>query len=145
MIGIAKLLDTGLQLVDKFIETPEEKNTARMKLMELADKGDARALEAEVQILLGQIEVNKIEAQSGSIWKSGWRPAVGWVCASAFFYNYVGQPFLTFLLLVARPEFDVTVLPVVEMAAMMPVLVGMLGLGAYRSFERKEGLIPKGK
>jgi hypothetical protein len=145
MIGIAKLLDTGLQLVDKFVETPEEKNTARMKMMELADKGDARALEAEVQLLLGQIEVNKIEAQSSSLWKGGWRPAVGWSCAVAFAYTYVLQPFFVLILVALDVGFDPNELPALDTTAMMPVLLGMLGLAGYRTYERKEGVIPKGK
>ena len=65
---------------------------------------------------LAQIEVNKAEAASGSLFKGGWRPAVGWICAIAFGYHFVLQPLLIFILSVFKislpdlPEFDMSTL-----------------------------------
>ena len=145
MIGIASLLETGLNLVDKFVETPEEKNATRLKIMEMADKQDERGLQAEIQQLLGQIEVNKIEAASTNLFKSGWRPAVGWTCAIAYFYKFIGQPFAVFIALLFVPDFPVDSLPHLEWTEMATVLMGMLGLSYHRSNERKAGKIPVGQ
>lgn len=99
----------------------------------------ARELANQVQtIALAQIEVNKAEAQHSNLFIAGWRPAVGWICASALGYTFVLQPFLIFILLalgVSLPP-----LPVLDWSSLSIVLTGMLGLGAMRSFEKSKGV-----
>jgi hypothetical protein len=102
-----------------------------MRLATMADK-----LSHEQQ--LAQIEVNKAEAASGSLFKGGWRPCVGWVCAIAFFYHFVGQPVIIFILTVAGVE--IPNLPNFEMNTLLTVLGGMLGIGGLRSYEKQKGL-----
>ena len=84
-----------------------------------------------------QIEVNKVEAASSSLWVSGWRPAVGWVCVLGMAGNFMVIPFANFVL--ALLDIDVNI-PLVPLDTMMPVLMGMLGLGAMRSFEKTKGV-----
>lgn len=89
------------------------------------------------QLVAGQIELNKVEAQSTSLFVSGWRPAVGWVCVSAYAYNFVLQPMFTFTLLawgVSLPP-----LPILDWSELGLVLMGMLGLGGMRSFDKLKG------
>jgi hypothetical protein len=96
--------------------------------------GERHAQEA----LLAQLEINKAEAASGSVFKGGWRPAVGWVCASAFAYHFVLQPILLFV--VALTGTELPTLPEFDMSTLLPVLGGMLGIGGLRSYEKKQGL-----
>jgi len=87
--------------------------------------------------VMAQIEVNKVEAASSSLFVAGWRPAVGWVCASALGYSFIIQPLLTFILLacgVVLPP-----LPVLDWSALSIILTGMLGIGAMRSFDKLKG------
>lgn len=85
-----------------------------------------------------QIEVNKAEAQSDNVFVSGWRPAVGWTCAAAFGWTFVLQPFAAFALAVSGADHQP--LPELSLSQMMPVLIGMLGLGGFRSFEKFRGV-----
>ena len=79
-----------------------------------------------------QIEVNATEATHRSIFVAGWRPFIGWTCGVAMFSNFIVAPYVS--------AFTSTAIPTLELAEMMPVLVGMLGLGAYRSYEKSKGV-----
>ena len=85
------------------------------------------------QINKAQIEVNKVEANSNSLFVAGWRPFVGWTCGIALCYHFVLQPFLVFLLYSSGYQMD---LPVFDMTTLTTILLGMLGLGGMRSFEK---------
>jgi hypothetical protein len=82
---------------------------------------------------LAQVEVNKVEAAHKSLFVSGWRPAVGWVCVLGMAGNFIVIPISNFIL--ALVDSTVTI-PLIDTATMMPVLMGMLGLGAMRSAEK---------
>jgi len=88
-------------------------------------------------LVAGQIELNKIEAQSTSLFVAGWRPAIGWICASAYAYNFVVQPVLTFSLLAMGVM--IPTLPVLDWTELSIVMMGMLGLGGMRSFDKLKG------
>ena len=89
-----------------------------------------------VQLDLGQMEVNKAEAVSTSFFVAGWRPAIGWICGGAYAYTFVIQPFLAFIL--AATGHPVHELPKIDMGELSFVLIGMLGLGAMRSFDKTQ-------
>ena len=77
-------------LLDKFIPDADEKAKLAHEIATMAEK-------QAHELALAQIEVNKAEAASGSVFKGGWRPFIGWVCGIAFLYHFVLQPlFLTF-------------------------------------------------
>jgi len=128
---ISALIGPVTGLLDKFIPDADEK--ARIA-HELATMGEKHAQE----LALAQIEVNKAEAASGSIFKGGWRPAVGWVCASAFAYHFVLQPILLFV--VALTGTQLPTLPEFDMGTLLPVLGGMLGIGGLRTYEKQKRL-----
>ena len=86
---------------------------------------------------LAQIDVNKAEAASGSIFKGGWRPFVGWVCGVAMLYHFLLQPIIVFTLSAAGITFD---LPEFDMGSLMTILMGLLGLGGLRTFEKNKGI-----
>ncbi len=113
----------------------------------IPDKAEAARLAHEIstmaekqahEIALAQIEVNKAEAASGSIFKGGWRPFIGWVCGTAFAYHFVIQPLLIFI--VALTGVEIPELPSFDMASLMTVLGGLLGLGSLRTFEKFKGV-----
>jgi len=123
---VASLVGPVTGLLDKFIEDKDQKNVLAHEIATLAQK------EAHKNAAL-QLEVNKIEAAHASIFVSGWRPALGWVCTLGMFGNFITIPFSNFVL--ALIGYDI-VIPLVPLETMMPVLMGMLGLGAMRSFEK---------
>jgi hypothetical protein len=89
------------------------------------------------KIDIAQLEINKAEAGHRSIFVAGWRPFVGWTCGIALAWTYVGVPILQFTLAQTGHLID---LPALDMSQMMPVLMGMLGLGGLRSFEKFKGI-----
>lgn len=128
---IQMLIGPILGLLDKVVPDASE----RAKLAhEIATMAERQAHE----IALQQIEVNKIEAASSSLFKSGWRPALGWVCGVAFAYHFVGQPVILFLL--ALYGYTVPDLPEFDMTSLLTVLGGLLGLGTLRTFEKYKGV-----
>ena len=88
--------------------------------------------------MLAQLEVNKAEAASGSIFKGGWRPFIGWVCGVAFAYHFILQPILIFIL--ATFSVSLPNLPEFDMSTLLPILGGMLGIGGLRTYEKQKGL-----
>lgn len=76
-----------------------------------------------------QAEINKLEAQHRSLFVSGWRPSLGWVCSLAFAYHFVAFPIIKTI----YPQID---FPVLETEPLFTVLLGMLGLGGMRTFEK---------
>ena len=128
---LSALISPVTGLLDKFIQ---DKDQAAQLAHDLTTMADKHAQEA----MLAQIEVNKAEAASGSVFKGGWRPFIGWVCGAAFAYHFVIQPFIVFGVAVAGVQ--IPELPTFDMGSLMTVMMGMLGLGGLRSYEKKQGL-----
>ncbi len=127
---IPSLLPVVGEVLDRFFPNKEEKERAAREI-------EAKLTEHLAKIDIAQIEVNKAEGQHRSIFVAGWRPFVGWTCGMALAYTYVLQPILVFGLAHFGYWVD---LPPLDMSTMMPVLLGMLGLGGLRSFEKYKGV-----
>jgi hypothetical protein len=133
---ISAALELGSKLVAHFFPNAAEAQAAKLKLFEMAQTGELAKLTADTQLALAQAEINKIEAGSQSLLKSGWRPACGWVCAFGLAVQYVVGPLLAWgSTLAGHP----VVLPPMDMAVMMPLLFGMLGLGTLRTVDKARG------
>lgn len=118
-------------LLDKFIEDKDQKNALAHELATMADTHAQQAL-------LAQLEINKAEAASGSLFKGGWRPAVGWVCAVAFAYHFILKDLIIFGASFAGAELPE--LPEFDMGTLLTVLGGMLGIGGLRTYEKQKGI-----
>lgn len=123
---ITSLIDPVSNILDKFIEDKDQKARLAHEIATLADK------QAQDQVM-GQLEINKAEAQHPSMFVAGWRPAIGWVCALAMLFNYLLIPFINLGLEFGGIDIN---LDLIEMETMMPVLLGMLGLGGMRTAEK---------
>ena len=128
---ISSLIGPVTGILDKVIEDKDQK---AQLAHEIATMSDTHAQQA----LLAQLEINKAEAASGSLFKGGWRPAVGWICAIAFGYHFVLQPLLVFVL--TASGVDLPDLPEFDMGTLLTVLGGMLGIGGLRTVEKAKGL-----
>ena len=127
---LPSLLPVVGEVLDRFFPNKEEKERAQREI-------EAKLTEHLAQIDLAQLEVNKQEASHRSVFIAGWRPFVGWTCGLALFYTYLAQPIAMFIL---AQTGDLVQLPHVDLSMMMPVLLGMLGLGGLRSFEKYKGV-----
>lgn len=128
---LGQLIGPVSGLLDKFIEDKDQK---AQLAHDIATMSERHAQE----LAKGQLEINKAEAASGSVFKGGWRPFIGWVCGVAFAYHFVLQPFIVFGVTAAGVE--IPELPSFDMSSLMTVMMGMLGLGGLRSYEKKQGL-----
>lgn len=110
-------------LLDKWIP---DAGTKQKIAFELATMSERHAQELSA----AQIKLNTAEAK-GNWFQSSWRPATGWVCVLGFAVNFLVSPIAA--------GFGV-VIPQADTSVMMPVLMGLLGLGSMRSFERSKGI-----
>lgn len=124
------------QVLDKIIPDPQAAADAKLKALELAQKGELAVLDADLRLALGQLEVNKAEATT-DMFRGGWRPAVGWVCVVGLAYQFILQPLLPWV--VALFGAQVPPLPAIDNETLMVLLTGMLGLGGLRTIERVKG------
>ena len=124
---VSNLVGPVTGLLDKVIEDKDQKAQLAHEIATMSDNHAQQAL-------MGQLEINKAEAASGSIFKGGWRPFIGWVCGVAFAYHFVLQPLIVFG--VTAAGIDIPELPEFDMGSLMTVMMGMLGLGGMRSIEK---------
>jgi hypothetical protein len=121
------------KLLDKVIPDADERHRLAFEISTLAEK-------QAHEIAKAQIEVNKAEAGNHSMFVSGWRPAVGWICAIGLASNYLLVPVCNFILTINKHPITV---PPLDLTEMMPVLLGMLGLGGLRTWEKTQGVARK--
>jgi hypothetical protein len=93
-------------------------------------------LAAALALVQGQLDINKVEAASPNAFTSGWRPAIGWICGAAFGIQFVFGPLASWGSRLYGHPVD---FPPMDIGAMMPVLLGMLGLGGLRTYEKVKG------
>jgi hypothetical protein len=123
-------------IFDKIIPDPAAAADAKLKAMELAQRGELAVLDADVRLALGQMAINQEEAKT-DLFRGGWRPATGWACVAGLVYQFLLQPLLPWVVTVAGGH--VPPLPAIDNETLMVLLTGMLGLGGLRTFERVKG------
>ncbi len=135
-MAILDFLNIGMKIIDKVIPDPAAKLQAQQNLLQMQQNGQLAELNADLQIALGQIEINKVEAASKSFFKSGWRPAVGWVCVTALAYEFFIRLIAGYILgnwLKWMPP------PELETQDLLTLLFSILGLGTMRMTEKLKG------
>lgn len=131
------VFDIGMKLVERFFPDPKAAGEAKLELLRMQQTGELAQLAANTDLAKGQLEVNKAEAGSDSIFVAGWRPFIGWTCGAAFAYKFVLAPFIVLGLTAAGHPIS---LPVLDFTEMSTILLGMLGLGAMRTTEKIKGV-----
>lgn len=126
-------------IIDKFIPDKGAAAAAKLQAAEMQQKGELAVFLAGNDLIKAQIAVNVEEAKNPSVFVSGWRPAVGWVCAIALFYSFIGLPLLDWLSQIKQWP----VPPHLDNNELMSLLIGMLGLGGMRTAEKFKGVDAK--
>lgn len=129
---IAALLPVIGSVLDKIFPDKTEAEKAKIKLIEMAQAGEFKAIDADLEMARNQTEINKTESAHHSVFVSGWRPFVGWVCGAAMVYQYIARPFLIGVGGYAdMPGLDNT---------LWEILAGMLGIAGLRTWEKVKGV-----
>ena len=134
------LLDTIVAVVgnvlDKVIPDPAQAADAKLKLLTLAQNGELAQLNADTQLAQGQLDVNKQEATNPSLFVSGWRPFVGWICGSGLGYAFLLKPIFSPFAL----KYLGAAMEPLDIGTLLTLLLGMLGLGGMRTYEKVTGV-----
>jgi hypothetical protein len=129
---IGAIIDAVGGVVGDLVTTDKERLTAEIEMAKV-----------DASLLIGQMEVNKVEAASDSLWVAGWRPACGWVGAAAMAYQFLLYPLMvwlwTYLQSVGWIAATLQAPPMLDTDALWVILTGMLGIAGARTFEKVRG------
>jgi hypothetical protein len=130
---ITAAMDIGGKLIDRLWPDPAQGAAAKLELIKLQQSGDLAQM-------TGQLEINKIEAANANMFVSGWRPAIGWVCALALLYQYLVRPLAVAVF--AAVGHPLPVMPGLD-ENLWQLMMAMLGMGGLRTFEKVQGVANK--
>jgi len=130
---ITAAMDIGGKLIDRLWPDPAQGAAAKLELIKLQQSGDLAQM-------TGQLEINKIEAANANMFVSGWRPAIGWVCALALLYQYLVRPLAVAIF--AAVGHPLPVMPGLD-ENLWQLMMAMLGMGGLRTFEKVQGVAAK--
>ncbi len=149
---LSAAFDLGKSVVERIWPDANKRAEEIRKLEELRQKGSLEELNAHVQLMLGQLEVNKVEAQHKSLFVAGWRPFVGWVGGFALAWQFIIYPLLLWIWVFLQAKGYIPMVPgpndtmvpmsappVLNASELFTVITGMLGIGAMRSFDKAKG------
>ena len=123
---VSALFEIGGKVLDRVLPDPAQQAAAKLELLKLQQNG-------ELAQITGQMEINKVEAASSSLFVSGWRPSIGWICGAGFAVQFVIGPLAEWGAALAGHPVK---FPQMDTGTMMPLLLGMLGLGGLRTAEK---------
>jgi hypothetical protein len=124
------IIEIGARLLDKIIPDKDAREKLQFELIKASQDQD-------FQLALGQLQVNTEEAKSPSPFVSGWRPYIGWVCGIALTYNFLIYPLMLWFIAVYGSDIKP---PPLFSEYLMELVMGMLGLGTLRTFEKWKGV-----
>lgn len=135
--GVGSIFDFGSKVIDKIWPDPATRDKAKLELLKAQQEGAFREFDQLIAASKMQADTNTAEASNANVFVSGWRPAIGWVCAASLFCQFIGAPMLAWVSLSA----DLPAPPAPpDWAQLTPILMGMLGLGWMRTYEKKNGV-----
>lgn len=142
--GLGSLVkDVGAVITGKVVLSPEQTATLQAQLIAVDAAVQKAAADFDMAQMQGQVDLNKIDASSGSLFKSGWRPAVGWICVAGLALTFLVRPLLPWFCQVVALMFGmesaVPPIPEIPMNELLALLMGLLGLGGMRTVERLKG------
>jgi hypothetical protein len=114
--GISKTIDSATKLIDEVYVTEDEKLDKKIILERINEN-----------LSLAQVDLNKTEATHSSLFVSGWRPAIGWICALSLFYEFIIIPTLY--------AFNINI-DIMDSSVLHSLVASLLGIGTLRTYEK---------
>ncbi len=124
--SITNAVSTIGGVVDKFVETPDEKTAAKIVFAKLGKESDKF-----------QVEINKLQAKHRSIFIAGARPGMMWVCTIGMALHFIVNPIMLWIMALLDKT---AIAPKIDIESLMSLVIAMLGLGAMRSWEKGKGV-----
>ena len=129
---VTAILNVANTVLDRVLPDKQQNDAAKAAMAQALIQGQFDAIK-------GQLAVNAAEAANANVFVAGWRPFVGWACGCAFIYAFIVQPSAQAIAVFCHSSFDVSKLPQLNLDQMLPVLLGMLGLGTLRTIDKSQG------
>lgn len=127
--------------IDKIFPDKTEAEKAKYKLLEMEQAGQLESLKVEASLLVGQMNTNTEEAKHASWFVAGWRPFIGWICGGALAAYYIPRAIICNVLWIiacAKADWTLVVYPSMDISELLQLLVGMLGFGFLRSYDKNK-------
>ena len=131
LTGIGSIFDFGSKIIDKVFPDPTQRDAAKLELFKAQQAGEFKEMDNALELAKGQMAINLEESKSTSIFTSGWRPFIGWICGTGLAYQFLVYPILVAF---------VPKIVQLDMGTLITLLAGMLGLGAMRTTEKINGV-----
>jgi hypothetical protein len=131
--GVLSLV-TGV--IDRIWPDPAQASQAKLQVLQMQQTGELDRLRLQAGLVQAQLDVNRVEAASPSLLVSGWRPAIGWVCAAALAFQYIVRPLAGAALSAAHVPVTIPGLD----DTMWQLMFGILGFGGLRTYEKTRGV-----
>lgn len=136
--GIGSVLDFGSKIIDRIWPDATQRDAAKLELFKAQQAGEFKEMDQAFDLAKSQIGTNTVEAASTSLFVAGPRPFVMWICGFALLYSSIFEPIARF---VATVIYRYTgQFPVIDTTITMQLLIGLLGLGAMRSYDKVKGV-----
>lgn len=132
LTGVGAVSDLVSTVINKIWPDPAKQAEAQLEILKLKQSGELAAM-------IAQTDINKAEASNVSVFVSGWRPAVGWVCVGGLVYTFIGQPLISW----GSAIYHYPLPPALDLGTLITLLGGMLGLGGLRTLEKVNGVAAK--
>lgn len=141
MIPVIDVIGSVIGKVLDKIPDAGKKAELQLEIAKELNRNEEAILSAITAVDVKQAEINAEEAKSSNLLVSGARPFIMWVCGAAFTWAFIFQPIITYIIAVSGHS--IKELPELNMSELMPVLLGLLGLGGFRTFEKVKGVQDK--
>lgn len=129
-------LQPVLGILNKVIPDPTAKAQAQLALIQLQQAGELQKEANDLQVAMGQVQLDLADANSASTFRAGWRPFAGWLCGLGLCFQYLVQPQLAWLSLLKHWPAP----PTLDGSTLLTLLLALLGLGTHRTIEKLNGL-----
>lgn len=135
--GLDDIIAEGLKIINKFVPDPQAQVEAQLEMMKVKQADSFKEIDAALQEQQMQADINKVEAASDHIFVSGWRPFMGWICGLGFALQVIVFPVVSTAAAAFNKAFPMPEMPI---EVLMTTLLGLLGLGGMRSWEKTKGV-----
>lgn len=137
LTGLGSVFDFGAKVIDKVWPDPAQRDAAKLELFKAQQAGEFKEMDQVFELAKAQVNVNAVEAASTDPFTSRWRPFIGWICGAGLGIQFIANPIATWVAaLLGHP----IAFPALDLGTLMTLLFGMLGLGAMRSLDKKNGV-----
>jgi Protein of unknown function (DUF3154). len=136
-ILVGPIFETISKVIDRVWPDPQQAAAAKLEMFKMQQAGEFKEIDTDLQLMLGQLEVNKAEASSGNWYAASWRPTIGYICCLALAGQFIAHPIVMWY--VAYAHLNISI-PAFDFGPLMTIVLSLLGVGGLRTLEKIKGV-----